>query len=436
MCRQFSFIIILAILKCSSTFAQQSSAQTEIIVHYKNLYPEGIAYHAATERIFLSSVSLRKIITVDNNGKAADFIAEGEYGFETGLGMKTDKHKNHLWALSSGKNKKTAALYQFDIESKMMINKYVFTADKKIFFNDLCFDNNQNIYITDSDNMDLYKLDKESGKLELFFKDEIIRYPNGICFDPVNNNLIIASGDEGLVKLSLDDKKASIIGMPNGQSVGLDGIYYHQQTIIGIFNGSDDLSKHKVLRFYLNEAGNRIIYTDTVSSDDMNIPTTGVLDGERFYYLSKTYLADFINNKNKNTMTNEIKILALDSKNCNQVANRIRIIKAVTEAFNKGEWDKIFSYYSDDAIYIDEPKDHAPVYLTKNEVRIKYIDFRNNYPDLQDSIIGINFQNNEATVDMYITGTSEKTGESFKNRARIVLTFNEQDIIIKDRTIF
>lgn len=95
-----------------------------------------------------------------------------------------------------------------------------------------------------------------------------------------------------------------------------------------------------------------------------------------------------------------------------------------------------FSHYSEDAIYIDEPKDHAPVYLNKNEVRIEYIDFRNNYPDVQDSIMGIKILYNEATLDMYITRTSAKTGESFKNMARIVLTFNEQDIIIKDRTIF
>ena len=403
-----------------------------IVVNAPNLFPESIALDPSSGNMYISSIAGKKIAVMDTAGKVQDFITSRQYGFESGLGMKINPKDQTLWAISSASGKKSASVFKFDLRTKKLLKKYTFTSKQGIFLNDLCFDKENNLLITDSANEDIYKINTKTGKKSRFFHSKLITHPNGITYDNQTDCLFVAC-DFGLVKISPSDYKTELLKMPpNESSSGLDGIYFYQNSIIGIFNDSKNLSEHRVSRFYFNKFQNSIILTETLSVDNLNAPTTGLIYNNKFYFLSKTYLIDFIKNSKTTTMTNEIKIIELSEHS----QKKIQIITELTDAFNSGNWDKTFSLYSNDAQYIDQIQGKEPTTLTKEEVRKKYIEFRKNYPDLNDTVENISINGNVASVDMVITGTNINTGEKFRSQAKIILTFNDANLIIKDETIF
>src|SRR5688572_16859465 len=94
------YILLVASMLCSQLHAQQ------ILTFQKqlNLIPEGIAIHPDNGTIYISSIAQKKIVTVMADGTSADFISEGQDGFLEGLGMKVDKKRSFLWALSNTRN--------------------------------------------------------------------------------------------------------------------------------------------------------------------------------------------------------------------------------------------------------------------------------------------------------------------------------------------
>lgn len=436
--KQFHILLFISwLLICSTVTGQQPVNPSAFMIRAKNLFPESLACDAVSKTFIISSIAQRKIIMMDSLGQVRDFIANNQYGFESGLGLKTDIKEGILWAVSSAKKKKEAWLYKFDLETKKLLNKYVFTSTKDIFLNDLCFDNRGHIYLTDSHNENIYQFDTKTGRHKLYFHSKSIQYPNGITFDSLTSSLFIAGDSLGIVKLSLADKSIHVLKMPRGtSSAGLDGIYFYRNSIVAIFNGSENLNRHCVLQFYLNQDQNSVIYTDTLYAGDLNCPTTGFIQDSKFYFLSKTNIPDLIRDSNATTMSNEIKVIPLSGEIQDNKAKRVQIITELTRAFNEGSWNKVFSFYSDEAVYIDQMLGKQPVYFSKGEVQKKYIRFRNDFPDLNDSIVDIQIKDNVATVSMVITGTQSSTGEKLNNPATIILTFDDQNRIIKEVTIF
>jgi sugar lactone lactonase YvrE len=95
----FSFIGLLIVLD----LAAQSGAKVITTHTEKDVIPEGIAVNPANGMIYVSSIALKKIIAIDNDGSHKDFIKSGQHEFLEGLGMKIDPKKQLLWAVSNQK---------------------------------------------------------------------------------------------------------------------------------------------------------------------------------------------------------------------------------------------------------------------------------------------------------------------------------------------
>src|SRR5690242_2869689 len=93
------FLIAAGLIFVLPAFAQVSNkvifTKTE-----KDVIPEGITIDPAKGTIYVSSIAHKKIIAIDNSGKSEDFIKSNQDGFLEGLGMKIDKKKHWLWAVS------------------------------------------------------------------------------------------------------------------------------------------------------------------------------------------------------------------------------------------------------------------------------------------------------------------------------------------------
>jgi len=98
----FSLISLLIVF----SLAAQSGAKVITTLTEKDVIPEGITVNPATGTIYVSSIYLKKIIAINNDGSHKDFIKSGQDEFLEGLGMKIDSKKQWLWVVSNAKQDK------------------------------------------------------------------------------------------------------------------------------------------------------------------------------------------------------------------------------------------------------------------------------------------------------------------------------------------
>ena len=74
--------------------------------------------------------------------------------------------------------------------------------------------------------------------------------------------------------------------------LGMDGLYFYRGSLVGIQNG---VSPARIMRFYLNPAFDRVERVETLDSGNplFDVPTTGVLAGDTFYYIANSQLGSF-----------------------------------------------------------------------------------------------------------------------------------------------
>jgi ketosteroid isomerase-like protein len=107
---------------------------------------------------------------------------------------------------------------------------------------------------------------------------------------------------------------------------------------------------------------------------------------------------------------------------------------AMFDAFNQHDWQKMTSYYSNEASFLDPS--YGPNYVTKTreETAQKYAELKMLFPDIHDHIIGMYPSGDKVTVEFISTGTLSDT---IKLNLPIisVLTFKD-GLIIKDATYY
>jgi ketosteroid isomerase-like protein len=108
--------------------------------------------------------------------------------------------------------------------------------------------------------------------------------------------------------------------------------------------------------------------------------------------------------------------------------------KAMFAAFNRHEWDKMASYYSEPASFLDPSFGPAYVNKTRQETASKYADMMSIFPDIHDEIVGIYPSGDKVTVEFISTGTAAD-GTKFRLPIVTVLTFQD-GVIVKDATYY
>lgn len=268
----------------------------------KDLIPEGITYDPRQQKFYVSSIYKRKIVGINMDGTSFDLIGEAQDGLYSTLGMKVDAARNHLWVMGVMNTPRAksmnesdfgkSAVFQYELDSRKLIRKYVLDDTLKHLFNDLTSVNGS-LYITDSENGTIYQIDKEAQTFTRFFHWDWMFYPNGITATPDKKYLFVAHW-AGISRISVADTQMVMLQTKTTTTLtGIDGLYFYNNSLIGVQNGAGPQSR--IVKFDLNKTMDAVTKTTILESQNplYNIPTTGTIVDDEFYFIANSQLQNF-----------------------------------------------------------------------------------------------------------------------------------------------
>lgn len=277
-------IIQLTLIIFSFTACRQDRISVLSLGAEKDLIPEGIA--VSGDKIFISSIYKNKIVVSDGT-TTRNFIESNQYGFRSGVGLLAKD--DLLFALTNDTDtlKTYSALFVFQISTGKLLHSFELQDQQKHFFNDLAVTANHEVYITDTRQYKIWKLNyPQPDWLEWMSINE----PNGIALSADDQKLFVATWDNGIQIIDMAKKK--VLNGASPETRGVDGLKYVQGTLFAIKNASRDRSKHGLyeIRLSYHESGFTQIDTVILAHPHMNVPTTFDYQQGCFYVLANSQL--------------------------------------------------------------------------------------------------------------------------------------------------
>ncbi|HET6557146.1 MAG TPA: SMP-30/gluconolactonase/LRE family protein [Prolixibacteraceae bacterium] len=269
---------VIILLLFLSFVGCKSEPRKEYILADPELVPEGIAFSRRTNSFYLTSLAKAKIVKVNRTtGEQEDFIGELEFEYQPGVGIYVDDERNRLYALGGYYLLKDsiAALYAFDLTTQELVKRVDMPHTGEHFLNDLIMDKDGNLYMTDTKDSSVYRLNLGSDSLELFFKSPEIKYPNGIAISDDNTKLYIASFPDGVRILDLKEMKILNQVDTAGLSNGIDGLEFYQGNLYAVQNGVR-ANSNNFRKLILNKDQDQIMGVEVIDSNnpELELPLT------------------------------------------------------------------------------------------------------------------------------------------------------------------
>ena len=177
-----------------------------------NFFPEGITVSIKGD-IYVGSLKENKIVKFKNNEKESKvFVPANSNDLNSVIGILADDRNKILWACSSNPgisnypSDDIVSLKAFDLNSGDFLQSYEFPNGG--FCNDITLDSNNNIYVTDSFNPRILRLNKSESRLETWFENDDFKGEgfnlNGITF--IDNKIYTVKMNSGeLFKIDIDN---------------------------------------------------------------------------------------------------------------------------------------------------------------------------------------------------------------------------------------
>jgi hypothetical protein len=283
----------------------------------KDLIPEGIAYDPMDGSFYLGSTHKCKIIKIDNKKRISDFTKQRQDGLVSVLGMQVDSKRRFLWAVTSYGFYKanlpkellgTTGVFKYDMQTKELIKKYMLPQEENHMLNDLTIDSNGDVYVTDWRIPAIYMISADEDTFEKVI--DLPRRPNGIDFSNDGTKLFVSG--EGIGALDLSSRTFKEMKHPVNMYLSGDGLYYYQSSLIAVQNGGF----RKITRFYLDADQDEILRSQALEAYHplFNLPTTGVIVGNHFYYIANSQLREYDSEGNLSPLSEleEPKILKVE----------------------------------------------------------------------------------------------------------------------------
>ncbi len=256
------------------------------------LFPEGMAFDSASNRVYAGSTSRRQIVWTDATGSVRDLVEPGQDGLGAVLGLHLDARRHQLWAVSAALGRTTvpppvSGLFEYDLTSGRLIRRYT-TQDtlSQDFFNDVVVEPLTGVaYATRTPSGGVYVASPGDSVLRALVPSGSVPFANGITLSPDGSALIVAGG-LGLVRIDLDTRRVSTVTRaPGVVDVTIDGLYRHGGSLIGIQNG---VHPGRVLRFDLDSSFTRVTRMTVLESYNpiFDGVTTGAVSGNVFYFMA------------------------------------------------------------------------------------------------------------------------------------------------------
>lgn len=278
------------------------SSEVAFRIGEEDLIPEGIAYDPVDDRFYLGSLYKRKIVSIDRTGDVKDF-ATRDSGLLSVVGIRIDARNRVLWANTMVDGPQMidydsrllgrTEVFKFDLKTGKLIKRYLLeTCPSKCMFNDLSVNAVGDVYLTDIYQGAIYRITRESDRLELFVKPGTLLFPNGIAFS--KDEKLLFTGDwDGISAISVADASVTKVDYPPHVATGgIDGLYVYGDRLISVQNGWKPM---RIQEFTLSRSMKAIVSSKTLAANNthLQIPTTGAIAGDWFYYIANSQIDSF-----------------------------------------------------------------------------------------------------------------------------------------------
>ncbi|HXI88901.1 MAG TPA: hypothetical protein VNO24_02695, partial [Blastocatellia bacterium] len=256
-----------------------------------------LAYDPVEETFFVSSVHKRKILSVSRTGETKTFASEQD-GLYSVLGMSVDARRRHLWVTTTAfpqmlnfmkEEDGVSAVFKFDLRTKKLLKKYVLSnATKKHALGDLIIQSNGDVFTTDSLSPAVYVIRPQKDEIELFLEDAGFGSPQGLAFSSDERHLFMADYGTGLFDIDVKTQKVTHFApLPGATLLGIDGLYFHKGSLIGVQNG---VTPQRVVRLSLSKDLGRVERLEVLEANNPVFlePTLGVLVKDTFYFIANS----------------------------------------------------------------------------------------------------------------------------------------------------
>jgi sugar lactone lactonase YvrE len=256
----------------------------------RDLVPEGIAYDPVDDVFYLSSIHRRKVVRVDRDGVAKDFVPEKQDGMLSSLGMKVDAKRRLLWVISTGapemrgatpEDEKRSMLAAYDLRDGHLVRKIEATP---ALLNDLALLSDGSLFATDMGRGKVVRLAPGANALEDWADG--FNYPNGIAVSDDERTLFVADFRSGITRIAIAGKSSATVESRAILS-GIDGLSFRDGKLIAIQNA---IGRPRVIR--IDPASGAV---DVLESKNalFEIPLTGAVAGDEYWFIANPGLKSF-----------------------------------------------------------------------------------------------------------------------------------------------
>ena len=274
-------------------FPQVKRAHLAFTIPQPDLVPEGLAVDPQQHFFYMGSLSRKKIVKISSAGMVSDFVPSGRYDVQSICGIKVDPRDEDVWANTCPDTGKGAELLRFDNTGKLLERFSQATAGPHLF-NDLVLRNQDEIYLTDSLAHQALRFDRKTHAFTVLSFPRPLYYPNGIALS-ADGNLLYVADAFGVLQYDLRNQKSREVEPgPSNTVSGFDGLYWYRGSLVGIQNS---MGLPRAARFQLSRDGSRVTAATILEyrTNYVELPTTGAIDGDSFYFMSNTQIDNWKN---------------------------------------------------------------------------------------------------------------------------------------------
>ncbi len=266
------------------------------VIDADSLHPESFVILDNGE-ILLGSVRQKKIVKVDSGGRVWDWL-EMPYSV---FGMKIDSETGYLWAATAAtpemlgyeeEDKGNSVIVQIEIETGRVIQGMSF--DEEELYGDLILDSESRIWLSNSMIPYLSRDDTDTT----FYIGAFVRKQfdlgsthfnlQGLTLNDDESVLYFADYRAGIYRMDLaEDDIEKVQANSDFLPVGVDGLYYYNNSLIAIHNG---VKPFKVIQYLLDDEGENIVGQRTINRGGPSLgePTLGQIKDGYFYYIANS----------------------------------------------------------------------------------------------------------------------------------------------------
>lgn len=257
----------------------------------KELHPEGLVYLPNTKTWLASSIRKGKIVAFDiNTGVCTDWLKEDRM-FAV-LAMKADRE--FLWVVTAAfpetenflkEDQGKSEVLKVDSNTRKIIER--FSVEGTHVFGDLIVSKKGVVYVSDSANPILYKI--ENGVMSEFVSFTRDGFNlQGLAFNQDQSKVFVADYLKGIAVMDVKSKDKSWIAFPNEITPkGIDGLVFYHNTLIAIQNGVKPI---RITQLQLNDKQNEIIGYKILDNNraEFDEPALATVVGEKLYFFANS----------------------------------------------------------------------------------------------------------------------------------------------------